>query len=239
MKKCFYLLLLITSFCFSQQNGQVDYDFSFVKLQYNSKDIEQANANKTVDLIAKFATKHKYTLKYNKNESIYNVRVSMPMDGINDFSYKFSKYIFSKGVFYQNNLTNEIINEMSSMNQNFLIKDIISNDWELSSETKYIGKFKCYKATSICNTCTNNQIVTIWYTPEIPVSFGPAGYGGAPGLILEVSKYRYTLRANKIKFFKHKVNIIKPKKGKIISKKELKELQREARSSMMSGKRKS
>lgn len=160
----------------------------------------------------------------------------MPMDGVNDFSYKFSKYIFSKGVFYQNNLTNEIINEMSSMNQNFLMKDIISNDWELSSETKYIGKFKCYKATSICNTCTNNQIVTIWYTPEIPVSFGPARYGGAPGLILEVSKFRYTLRANKIKFFKPKVNIIKPKKSKAISKKELKILQKEARNAIMIGK---
>lgn len=60
MKKYFYLLLLINSFCFSQQNGQVNYDFSFVKLKYDSKDINEVDANKTVDLIAKYATKHKY-----------------------------------------------------------------------------------------------------------------------------------------------------------------------------------
>ena len=30
------------------------------------------------------------------------------------------------------------------------------------------------------------ETITAWYTPQIPVSHGPAEYGGLPGLILEL-----------------------------------------------------
>jgi GLPGLI family protein len=50
------------------------------------------------------------------------------------------------------------------------------------------------------------------------VPFGPAGFGGTPGLILEVSKYRYTLRLKKIKLSNKTITIKKPIKGCLVLK---------------------
>lgn len=231
MNKIYLLLLLLTytSICLSQQSGKIEYEFSYLKHNYDSKDPSVVNSKKMADLVAEYATQHRYILKYNKNESNYQVDASMPLDGMNEFAHKFSKQVFANGVFYQNNQTKEVLNELNSMSQSFLVKDSIYKNWKLTSENKYIGKYLCYKATLECNSCSKNQIVTAWYTPKIPSNFGPAGYGGLPGLVLEVSKFRYTLSAKKIKFLTTELKIQKPTKGKVISREGLKKLQLQAR----------
>ncbi len=37
-----------------------------------------------------------------------------------------------------------------------------------------------------------------WFTPEIPVSFGPKYYNGLPGLIMQIERDKFTLTATKI-----------------------------------------
>ncbi len=49
------------------------------------------------------------------------------------------------------------------------------------------------------------QTVTAWYTPQIPLGNGPSRYGGLPGLILEISDGQETILCNRI--------ILNPKKG--------------------------
>jgi len=62
------------------------------------------------------------------------------------------------------------------------------------------------------------QIVA-WYTPQIPVSHGPAEYWGLPGLILEVNAGGTTMLCSKIVMNpKETLKIEAPDKGKIISK---------------------
>jgi GLPGLI family protein len=64
-------------------------------------------------------------------------------------------------------------------------------------------------------------IITAWYTPEIPVSQGPEGYWGLPGLILEVNDGRTTILCSKIVLNpKDKVEIKAVTKGKVVSQKE-------------------
>ena len=59
---------------------------------------------------------------------------------------------------------------------------------------------------------------TAWYTPDIPVSNGPADYHGLPGLILEINDGSQTLICTKIVLNpKEKVKIVEPTKGKKIS----------------------
>jgi GLPGLI family protein len=41
-------------------------------------------------------------------------------------------------------------------------------------------------------------LVTAWYAPDIPVRFGPIGYGGLPGLILELQNESATFYVTKI-----------------------------------------
>ncbi|MFY8187946.1 MAG: GLPGLI family protein [Flavobacterium sp.] len=64
-------------------------------------------------------------------------------------------------------------------------------NWTLHQESKYIGKHLCFKATNTKvvdngNGKVFNHPVVAWYCPEIPMQFGPNGYGNLPGLIIEL-----------------------------------------------------
>lgn len=66
-----------------------------------------------------------------------------------------------------------------------------------------------------------NVTVTAWYTPEIPVSQGPEGYWGLPGLILEVSDGKTTVLCSKVVLNpKDKASIKAASNGKVVSQKE-------------------
>jgi GLPGLI family protein len=63
--------------------------------------------------------------------------------------------------------------------------------------------------------------ITAWYTMDIPVSQGPEGYWGLPGLILEVNDGKTIILCSKIVLnSKDKVEIKAPKNGKEIGQKE-------------------
>lgn len=228
------ILLIITTNLFAQQSGVVKYEFSYKKFTDTPKNKMVADARRMADMSAEYAKNHQYILKFTHLESIYHVEDSMPLDDVNNFEYKFSKFIFSTGIYYQNRETDKTLNEKLSMGKNYLVHDSLNSDWKVTTESKYIGKYECFKAVSLCSSCKNNQEITAWFTPEIPVPFGPAGYGGLPGLILEVSKFRYTLILKKIKLSNKNIYIEKPTKGTIITADKLKELQWKKRMEMKS-----
>lgn len=67
--------------------------------------------------------------------------------------------------------------------------------------------------------------ITAWYTPEIPVSQGPEGYWGLPGLILEVNDGKTTILCSKIVLNpKDKADIKAASNGKVVSQKEYDEI---------------
>jgi GLPGLI family protein len=108
-----------------------------------------------------------------------------------------------------------------------------------------IGAYNCQKAISITpvtaeeiaeyeaskndkeNASTNltftptepqEQIITVWFTTEIPVSNGPNKYWGLPGLILEVIDGNTILLCSKVVLNpKNRFEIKKPKKGKPVT----------------------
>jgi len=65
-----------------------------------------------------------------------------------------------------------------------------NRNWIITTETKKIGNFLCYKATLI-DVVENSKgrfehPVIAWFCPEIPYNFGPLKFGGLPGLIVEL-----------------------------------------------------
>ena len=123
----------------------------------------------------------------------------------------------------------------------------------MGSETKKIGNYSCYKATTFIPTYdllwysfswsrmrtteTQDRVseaseknlditaVEAWYCPEIPVSHGPSEYWGLPGLILEVSAGNNVMLCNKIILNPaEKIEIKAPKKGILITKSGYQEL---------------
>jgi len=76
------------------------------------------------------------------------------------------------------------------MTREFRIEDSLENRaWKLQSERKKIGEYICMKATALLD----GDEITAWFTPEIPVPAGPAGYYGLPGLVLAVERLDETI----------------------------------------------
>lgn len=185
------------------------------------------------------ALEKKYMLRFNKSSSLYQEEERL--DGPAPGSGAMVQVSFSGGGrLYKNLKDKTYITERDLFSKEFLIADSLKKpEWKLENETKKIGSYNCYKATYTIKPrivkeeeeqrATNitqlgagrETTVTAWYTPEIPVSHGPANYWGLPGLILEVNDGRTTLLCSKITLNpKEKLEISAPKKGKKVTQKE-------------------
>ncbi|MNE62683.1 hypothetical protein D3C80_1579800 [compost metagenome] len=155
---------------------------------------------------------------------------------------------------YKNSKEKIEISEEDAFGKEFLVIDSLTNwKWKLENETKKIGNYECYKAVAVIPVSEEDiatyeklkqqksdgkstffsisepkeKVITVWYTPEIPVSQGPGEYWGLPGLILEVNNGSTVLLCSKVILNpKQKVAIKRPSKGKKVSKSEYEEIMR-------------
>jgi len=135
------------------------------------------------------------------------------------------KSLTSKGVYYTDLTKRTQLLQTSYGGKQYNVKSNIKRlEWRLTNEEKKIGKFMCYKAIlDKSNTGLNDDTIA-WYTPEIPVSFGPVDYvGNLPGLILELQLPIATYTAGKIELNpKKEVKIDWPQDIKTITAEEYK-----------------
>ncbi|EZH74214.1 hypothetical protein ATO12_15215 [Aquimarina atlantica] len=76
----------------------------------------------------------------------------------------------------------------------YTIKDSIETiPWKLHDEFKKVGMYQCQKAT----TPFRGREYTVWFTTEVPISYGPWKLRGLPGLIMEATdqtnKFKYEI----------------------------------------------
>jgi GLPGLI family protein len=180
-----------------------------------------------------------YTLTFDKNASLFAVEKKLaPANPMLSISLE----IDGDGVLYKNIRENKLLIETDLFEKEFLITDSLRKyEWKLESETKKIGNYTCYKATTVIKGEKQDKEaaeglillgeeakdtkVTVWYCPEIPVSHGPSNFWGLPGLILETNDGVTTYLCSKIVLNpKNKVEIKTPKKGQKISAAEFEEL---------------
>ncbi|PID95437.1 MAG: GLPGLI family protein [Bacteroidetes bacterium] len=179
-----------------------------------------------------------YILHFTPTESIYeqetqlNTPTSKRQSGVTVNVMDIS----SKAKLYKNIKEQRFVEQKDFFGKTFLIADSLKMpQWELTEEQKNIGQYKCYKAlwklehtTDKLNPKTGkfepkkeDFIITVWYTPDIPVSNGPETYYGLPGLILEVQYGKTTIACTEIVMNNsEKVTIEAPKKGKKMNQKE-------------------
>ena len=241
------LLVLLTTTLLTAQNfqGKVYYQQKIktnkeAKKRMDSLKMKMAPERRAMmDKIMKKFTNKSYILSFNKTASIFKEeeKLNQPNDGI---SFKMP----NSGTLYKDLSNKQYIRQKESFGKVFLIKDSLKKiDWKLEKESKKIGNYLAFKATamvekqkrfsrrgkpekeikkdSIKDKKPEFEKLTVWYTPEIPVSNGPELYQGLPGLILEINRGRKQLIATKIVLNpKEKVEIKAPKKGKVITQKE-------------------
>lgn len=90
--------------------------------------------------------------------------------------------------------------------------------WKIGTEQVIIQGYTCQNATMK----KGEKEITAWFTPEIPVSAGPAEYEGLPGLILSIEEDgKNTILATSIDLSEPDTKIKKPKEGTKVDQEEL------------------
>ena len=180
-----------------------------------------------------------FTLVFDQQESLYKEQAkldgpseggSMVIVGMSDASSEL----------YKNTKEKRYAGKKDLFGKAFLVKDELKEiEWQLESESKQIGQYTCYKATT---TRTVERMVigvddeeqqeetsviniTAWYTPEIAVSTGPGRFWGLPGLIMEINEGKSKIICSKIILNPDEVvEIEEPLKGKVLTEDEFDEM---------------
>ncbi|MGK0414253.1 MAG: GLPGLI family protein [Polaribacter sp.] len=249
--------LLITNIAAQDFNGKATYKTSRksnVSFGDNQKGVTDKMQEELQKRMQKMNQKT-FILNFDKTTSIYKEeekleapKTKVGSGGINFISLGGSG---STDIYYKNIKQKRFANKTEIMGKAFLVKDKLQNyDWELSSETKNIGNYTCYKATytkeveniniSMINgesketKTTENVTTTAWYTTEVPISNGPADYQGLPGLILELNDGKNLIVCVEIVLNPEKtMTIEEPTKGKEVSKKKFDKIQKQKSQEMM------
>lgn len=188
------------------------------------------------------ALQKEFTLQFNRNESLYQENVALEKDGAGGGMRFMSMITGSGGTYFKNLAEQRYVDQTEFFGKKFLIKDSLENfDWKLGKETKSIGNYICNKATTqrivtvskvessgeeVKDTTINDTIeITAWYTMQIPVSHGPAQYGGLPGLILELNDGATSMLCTKVSLKAGEaLSLAEPDDGEEVSQEEYNEI---------------
>lgn len=212
------LVFLQTSFSIAQQQLSVTYS-----IKVNNENI----SDKRFIKIKQALEKQEFKLIANKLENIYASEKKMTKD--NTMADKLAKIISNyDDSYYSNNEKNLKVTNMQS--KTFIVSSKKNKiKWKVFKESKKIGNFLCFKATTITSVNSqgeekHNQIIA-WYCPELNFNAGPLGYNGLPGVILELQIGKIIYYANEVIIESEKLTkIIKPTKGEIMTQKEFDDL---------------
>ena len=215
----FFILTFFTLIAFSQKSGTITYNFRILE---DEKFIKNEVLGKFFLQAIEGAKHLKFELTFNDSISEFKLIKNMSLDGQNlemaiiDSRAKKEIYIFKNKIYHNN--SNGLFKE-----NEFLIIEPLNQNWKLTNESKIIDGYTCYKATNeyiVDNGKIFKHPVIAWFCPQIPISIGPRGYGGLPGLILELQEWNSVFGVEKIEFSNNVKEIIFPQEGKIISEQE-------------------
>lgn len=137
------------------------------------------------------ATPDDFVLNFKNNESYFYYKPSLNAEeGYNMGSRA------GTTPYYTNNATDTIIGMTRYLGN--IAHDPLN--WDITNKTKKIGNYQCYGATVTEKLYSRKggfyyRHVTAWFTPEIPLNFGPQYFKGLPGLILQIERDDFTLTA--------------------------------------------
>lgn len=247
MKVLVRLIIVSAFFIFGKMNaqefkGEATYKSKRqIDVKLDSTQMNSGLQDQVMEMLKKQFEKT-HILTFNKEESVYieEEKLSAPNPT------GMEMMVIDGGgsdVLYKNFKGKWKTNQIETFSKLFLIQDVLEDyEWKLGSETKNIGEYTCFKAvmtrevpdvegdfTQIEEKLSHNEearekkiiTITAWYTPQIPVSAGPSGYHGLPGLILETNDGSQTIICSKIVINPKKSNdIVEPKKGKKVTQKD-------------------
>lgn len=214
------IIILIASDIHGQSNisGIIHYESTINSkkldeyLSTKRKNIKNKSLVKSLDQVFLYTKAIKSKLSFLGKEGLFIVEDKLSTD-IHDLGQRINKTSAggSKIYYYNDKDRLYLIKDCATLGECFIFDNKFLK-WQLTQETKTINGYKSYKATR------DNGKVIAWYTPSIPIGFGPKGEYGLPGLILELEIGKIIFKATKIELNpKRKIRVKEPKNGKRLS----------------------
>lgn len=211
----FVLLFFIASaYC---QSGKVEYSIKSI-------DFTPKAGSKYSDLTSDLKTrgeKRKFILLFNSKKSKFSIIKNLDIDDASKEA-KLDKMASIRFGSIDTYFFDKIKNQTLKQNEDGVLLKENEQEWEITSENKNIESYNCYKAILKLNYLARDggqktKTITAWFAPILPYGYGPKGYNGLPGLILELQDQETTFLATKIELQKKEIIISVPK-GKAIDK---------------------
>jgi len=118
-----------------------------------------------------------YELFFKDNKSLFTQK-----EEESDGSYSWRQ---AKFVLIRDHEAKKIKDMKEELGKTFLIEEDLSKvKWKILNEIKEIEGYLCMKAET--KNEIKDQTIHAWFTNSIPISAGPEGYNGLPGMILEI-----------------------------------------------------
>ncbi|TYB78814.1 GLPGLI family protein [Bizionia myxarmorum] len=222
MKKYYYIIFLLlvclnglVSFAQSNQlSGTVTYTVSlkpfndFMKERFKKEGYK--SGLQIFNDMAKTASNFECKLSFNRFQSKFELENAMGLGDIDRKMFLAMRAV-TQGTYYSNLMTQKQVLQDNSSQELFIESKLERITWQQTKDIKKIGDYICYKAIAIKELINAEKItIEVWYTPQIPVAFGPKEYvGSLPGIVLEY-------KDNVVHFVAKKV-ILNPKHLKVIN----------------------
>jgi GLPGLI family protein len=222
MKK---IIIIVCSFlCYTSsfaqfKSGIVEYGITAVDVPLK----EGNSQNDMVKSLIEIAKAQKFELKFNSNLSSCNQIEILDKEQYDNNLTTLAKIAYSTSDSYFIDFNKKEL--LTKTDDGFLLKsNLFESGWEITTETKKIDIYLCYKAVYnyeyvARDNKTRTKTITAWFAPSMPFSYGPIEFHGLPGLIIELNKDYTTYSAQKIVLLNEEIKIDFPK-GKTMTKDE-------------------
>jgi GLPGLI family protein len=185
------------------------------KIIYKVANVDFVDKGTNTDVTATndAAKRQLYQLNFNQTKLNFSLLEKLSQENFNEFHNTLAKIIVSQYDYYID-YPNKIMLEISS-DGTVIEKELIKIQWEITSESKQIDLYQCYKATYNFEYLARNnkmktKVITAWFAPSLPYPYGPKNYYGLPGLILELTEGDITFIVSQIDLYDAEIEIKLP-----------------------------
>jgi len=214
------ILAVNVGFLNGQKSGSITYIIKPIIFEL----ADNAKQKELVTEIIKNAEKQKFVLEFNSYQSAFYHLEDLSNDELKEGPiYQMASMRFTCDFSYFLDINRD--KEFFKKNDGAVIENIYSQkNWKITTETKKIDQYLCYKALYEYEYLARDKkmktrIITAWFAPSLPFSFGPKNYNGLPGLILELQDWDTTFLTTKIEISEKEIEINFPK-GKTVTQEE-------------------
>lgn len=195
--------MLSSQFCFAQNEAVLAVYTRQTKIPQSIQQIEDLSVRQLAIQQLKQQV-HQYTLFCNGKEYVFSQ--ALISEGNKELCLEGNNSV------YMNFRNNEKVSLQRILDRQFVVEDSIGKyDWDIShDEHKDILGKRCMKAT-----LKNNPDVVAWYCGAVPMPFGPLGYNGLPGLIMELENKSAIYCITALEIVADKITVTVPEKDRI------------------------